>query len=211
MSCCLQSHEHRRTMQLAVLRGHFAHGRANWTNAEGLSTRPGAANNTIVVFTSDHGLAIGSHGLRGKQNMYEHTIGVPLIVRGPGVPAGKQTAAQCYLRDLYPTLCEFAGVPAPDDLDGRSLAAVFRDTEACIHDAVFTHFGPFQRGIRTAEWKYIVYPQADREQLFHLGSDPDEIADLSLSADRSAVRDELRARLTGWRKSWQDPTLPAGN
>src|SRR5262249_50414221 len=61
-------------------------------------------DNTIVVFTSDHGLAIGSHGLRGKQNMYEHTLRVPLVIRGPGVPAGKESHALCYLRDLFPTL-----------------------------------------------------------------------------------------------------------
>lgn len=170
--------------------------------------KAGSTDNTIIVFTSDHGLAIGSHGLRGKQNMYEHTIGVPLIVRGRGIPKGERTAAQCYLRDLYPTLCQLAGATAPDDLDGRSLVPVFRDRQAAIHEAVFTHFGPYQRAIRTAEWKYVAYPQANREQLFHLTSDPDEIQDLSMAADRAGVRDELRHRLTGWRKAWHDPTLP---
>ncbi|HVA46059.1 MAG TPA: sulfatase-like hydrolase/transferase [Pirellulales bacterium] len=84
----------------------------------------GEAANTLVVFTSDQGLAIGSHGLRGKQNMYEHTIGAPLVMCGPKVPAGRRIDAQCYLRDLYPTVCELANVPAPQGLDGRSLAHV---------------------------------------------------------------------------------------
>ena len=65
----------------------------------------GQLENTIVVFAADHGLAVGSHGLRGKQSMYEHTIGVPLILAGPGVPQGKRSPAQCYLRDLFPTTC----------------------------------------------------------------------------------------------------------
>ncbi len=91
-------------------------------SSSAVSSRPsetaGQAANTYVLFTSDHGLAVGSHGLRGKQNMYEHTVGVPLIIAGPQVPAGKRSAAQCYLRDMYPTVCELAGIEIPQDRSG---------------------------------------------------------------------------------------------
>jgi arylsulfatase A-like enzyme len=87
----------------------------------------GQLSNTLIVFTSDHGLAIGSHGLVGKQNMYEHTINVPLVIAGPGIPAGKKTAAQCYLRDLMPTFCELAAVKLEQKIDAQSLTPVFRD------------------------------------------------------------------------------------
>lgn len=84
----------------------------------------GQADNTLAIFTSDNGLAIGSHGLRGKQNMYEHLIGVPLIIRGPAVVRGRRTDAQCYLRDLFPTACDVAGIPVPQSVRGRTLLPV---------------------------------------------------------------------------------------
>src|SRR5690606_1131724 len=86
----------------------------------------GQFENTLILFTSDHGLALGSHGLLGKQNMYEHTVNVPLILHGPGVPRGKRFAAQCYLRDLFPTACDLAGVAVPDTVQGKSLVPVLR-------------------------------------------------------------------------------------
>lgn len=164
----------------------------------------GKREDTIVVFTSDHGLAIGSHGLRGKQNMYEHTIGVPLIMRGPGIPAAARIDSQCYLRDLYPTLCELAGVDIPVPVDGRSLASVLRGEEPSIHSDVFTHFRDVQRAIRTDRWKYIVYPKVHRQQLFDLDADQDELHDLSQLPERRDTLQSLRARLTSWRRSWND-------
>ncbi|MBL8849134.1 MAG: sulfatase-like hydrolase/transferase [Planctomycetaceae bacterium] len=155
----------------------------------------GMLDNTVVVFTSDHGLAIGSHGLRGKQNMYEHTIGVPLLMRGPGVPAGLRSAAACYLRDLYPTVCEFAGVQIADPVDGRSLGPVLRGETAGIHADIITHFRDVQRAIRTDRWKYIAYPQAQREQLFDLQDDPLERHDRSADPAQRENLTQLRARL----------------
>jgi arylsulfatase A-like enzyme len=167
----------------------------------------GQWENTIVVFTSDHGLAIGSHGLRGKQNMYEHTIGVPLIVCGPGIPAGKRLAAPIYLRDIYPTVCELAGVPIPRSVEAKSQAAVIHGTAQRVHNEVFTYFMNFQRAIRTDRWKLIHYPQIDRDQLFDLGADPDELHDLSKVPQHSATLAELRQKLAAWRRSVNDPTL----
>ncbi|HUE73977.1 MAG TPA: sulfatase-like hydrolase/transferase [Pirellulaceae bacterium] len=167
----------------------------------------GQWENTILIFTADHGLAIGSHGLRGKQNMYEHTTCVPLIVCGPGIPAGKRLAAPIYLRDLYPTVCDLAGVPIPRSVEAKSQAAVIRGTAERVHDEVYTYFTKFQRAVRTDRWKLNHYPHLKRDQLFDLVADPDELSDLSADPQHAAVLAELRQKLAGWRRSVSDPAL----
>lgn len=165
----------------------------------------GQAENTVVIFASDHGLAIGSHGLRGKQNMYEHTIGVPLVLRGPGIPKGKRCAAQVYLRDLFPTACDLAGVKVPVAVEGRSLVPLLRGERAALYPAVFGYFKDVQRMVRTERWKLIAYPQAKRQQLFDLANDPHELHDLADDPRRRAVLADLRARLAAWQKEVGDP------
>ena len=167
----------------------------------------GQAKSTIVIFSSDHGLAMGSHGLRGKQNMYEHTVGVPLLMRGPGVPAGKRSAAQCYLRDLYPTVCELAGVPIPETVRGRSLAPVLRGETDSVRDCVFGHFRDVQRMVRTERWKLIDYPKAGKVQLFDLEADPHEIHDRSGDPACADVLAKLRGKLEAWQREVDDPLL----
>ncbi len=155
----------------------------------------GKSDNTIVVFCSDHGLAMGSHGLRGKQNMYEHTIGVPMIFSGRSIPAGKRFAAQVYLRDLFPTLCDLAGLTAVADVDGKSLVPILRGENEAVRDHVIGYFRDSQRMIRTERWKFVDYPQVGRQQLFDLHSDPLEMNDLSASAEHQAIKEELRQKL----------------
>ncbi|MBS0210134.1 MAG: sulfatase-like hydrolase/transferase [Planctomycetes bacterium] len=159
----------------------------------------GRRDQTLVIFTSDQGLAIGSHGLRGKQSMYEHTITTPLIVAGPGVLAEKRRDALVYLRDLYPTICELAGVAVPDGLDGRSLAAVLNGSATKVRDEVFCYFGEVERAVRTERWKLVHYPQLDRWQLFDLQADPDEINDLIDRPGHAGTVAKLKARLAALR------------
>ncbi len=167
----------------------------------------GQADNTIVFYTSDHGLAIGSHGLRGKQNMYEHTINVPLLVRGPDVPKNQRRDAAVYLRDLYPTTCEMAGVAIPETVEGRSFASVLQGKKKSIYPYIFGYFRNVQRMIRTDRWKLIYYPHIDRWQLFDLQNDPDELYDLAGDAKQKDVLRDLRGKLLAWRKEVNDPTL----
>jgi arylsulfatase A-like enzyme len=159
--------------------------------------------NTLVIFTSDHGLAIGSHGLRGKQNMYEHSVGVPLIVSGPGIPAGRKTAAQCYLRDLFPTICDYAAVEIPRTVHGRSLRPVITREREQLYDAVFAHFRDSQRMVRTDRWKYVRYPLQNKEQLFDLQRDPNELDNLIDSPDYQTIADQLRQKLDAWERRGQ--------
>ena len=138
------------------------------------------AKNTIVVFAADSGVARGSHGLIGKQNMYEYdSVRVPLIIAGPGIPAGKTTDAMCYLYDVLPTLGGACGVPAPPKSEGLNLSAVLRDpSKPGRAELVFAYKG-IQRAIATKEWKLIRYPQIDQTQLFNLKDDPYEIHNLA--------------------------------
>lgn len=165
----------------------------------------GQASRTVVIFTSDHGLAIGSHGLRGKQNMYEHTIGVPLVVAGPGLPRGARRDAQVNLRDLFPTACELAGIPVPATVQGKSFAPVLRGESVSLHPEVFGYYMDSQRMIRTDRWKLVLYPKLGREQLFDLSADPFELRDLGEDPRTEPVRASLRARLAAWQRSVSDP------
>jgi arylsulfatase A-like enzyme/enamine deaminase RidA (YjgF/YER057c/UK114 family) len=167
----------------------------------------GQADRTIVVFASDQGLAIGSHGLRGKQNMYEHTVGVPLIVSGPGLPRDRRVRAPVYLRDLYPTLCELTGVAVPPGVEGTSRAGVLRGGADEGDRLVFGYFMDVQRMVRGDRWKLIRYPKAGREQLFDLDADPLEQHDLSAESRFAAVRAELGAELAAWQRRHHDPLL----
>lgn len=139
----------------------------------------GQYDNTIIVFSSDNGLAIGSHGLFGKQNLYEHATHEPLIFAGPGIPQGKQTGAFCYLFDIFPTLGELAGVSAPRGSEGVSLAPVIAGKRAAGRDTIFTAYRSFQRAVRDVRWKLIAYPQINKTQLFDLQHDPIELNDLA--------------------------------
>lgn len=149
--------------------------------------------NTVIVCAGDNGLALGSHGLLGKQNLYEHSTRVPLIIGGPGLARGRRTDALCYLPDLAPTLCALAGTAAPFGSEGRDLGPLLRgERGAAGRDVVFTAYRRVQRSVRDARWKLIEYPALGRTQLFDLKLDPAENRDL---ADNVAHRDKV-SRLT---------------
>uniref|UniRef100_UPI00197F76A8 sulfatase-like hydrolase/transferase n=1 Tax=Paludisphaera rhizosphaerae TaxID=2711216 RepID=UPI00197F76A8 len=152
----------------------------------------GQQDDTLVVFASDHGLAIGSHGLFGKQNLYEHSMRSPVILAGPGIPAGRKIDAFAYLFDLFPTLGDLAGVSLPSGSEGLSLVPVFRGTEKTRRSDVFTAYRNVQRAIRDDRWKLIVYPRVGKVQLFDLQADPNETHDLS--SDPAHTEDAARMK-----------------
>ena len=158
----------------------------------------GRWQNTYVIFTSDHGLALGSHGLMGKQNMYEHTIRVPLVIAGPGVPKDQRTDALCYLRDLYPTICDLVDVPIPESVEGRSLNPIITGKRDSIYSEVYGYFRDKQRMVRDNRFKLIHYPHLDRNQLFDLQKDPHEQNDISDDKRYSKVFRELQDKLATW-------------
>jgi arylsulfatase A-like enzyme len=157
---------------------------------------PDAAN-TYVIFAADNGLAVGQHGLLGKQNLYDHSWRVPLVVSGPGIPAGKRAKTLCYMMDLCPTIAGFAGVKMPAGLDARSLQPVLRDTEARHRDTVIGAYRHVQRAIRDERWKLILYcvNGVKTTQLFDLQVDPLELKNLAGASEHAARIAEMKALL----------------
>lgn len=137
----------------------------------------GDHDNTLIIFTSDHGLAMGSHGLMGKQSLYEHSMKAPLIIRGPGIKPGGSDAL-VYLHDLYPTACELVGVDVAKEIDGRSLVPVMRGEKNEVRDTLFLAYRDVQRAVRKGSMKLIRYPKINKTQLFDLSTDPHETQDL---------------------------------
>jgi arylsulfatase A-like enzyme len=135
-------------------------------------------DNTLIVFTSDHGLAIGSHGLFGKQNLYEAGMKVPLIIAGPNVKQ-KQSQAMCYLHDIFPTVCDMTGIKAPGGLDGISFAKVLTGDEEYGRPNIMLAYLNVQRAFNDGRFKIICYPQISKVQLFDLQLDPFETKDIS--------------------------------
>lgn len=148
--------------------------------------RLGILDDTIVVFTSDHGLAIGSHGLMGKENLYEHSHTVSCILRGPGIPAGRRARFLARHEDLYPTLCDLAGVAAPPGVRGRSYRQALVDDAPVFREEVHGAYRDCMRSIRRDQWKLIHYPRLGRSQLFDLACDPNECCDLLIPWRRRA-------------------------
>jgi arylsulfatase A-like enzyme len=164
----------------------------------------GEFKNTIIIFSSDHGLAIGSHGLMGKQNLYEDGMKVPLIASGPGIPHGNSPAF-AYLFDIYPTVCDFVGAPIPRILEGKSLKPVIAGKRPAVRDTVFLAYRHVQRAVRRGDWKLIRYPQVDVTQLFNLKNDPHEIHDLAADPRYSRKVGEILKLLKEQQKLFDDP------
>jgi arylsulfatase A-like enzyme len=150
------------------------------------------AANTIVVFSADSGVARGSHGLIGKQNLYEHSLRVPLIVAGPGIVADKRSDAMCYLFDVMPTLGKLCGVAGPKESQGREFSAVLKDPSASARPFLMFGYRSFQKALNDGRWKLIRYPHVARTQLFDLQSDPYETKDLSALPEHA---DRIKAML----------------
>jgi len=166
-------------------------------------------DDTLILFVSDHGLALGSHGLLGKQNLYEHSMRSPAILAGPGVPVGRREGALCHLPDLVATVGDLAGVPSPTGSEAVSLVPVLRGERAAVRDDLLLAYRHLQRAIVTPEWKLIRYPEIGREQLFDMRNDPDEIRDLSADPNHSSRRTALRARMATLMREAGDPLASA--
>ncbi|MCC7494727.1 MAG: sulfatase-like hydrolase/transferase [Fimbriimonadaceae bacterium] len=177
----------------------------------------GSLDRTIVVFTGDQGLAIGSHGLLGKESMYDHSIASPLILAGPGIPAGGRSAALSHHVDLFPTLCELTGLARPASAaDGHSLVPLLHGRVDRVREHTLCEFySPEQPGeplrhtqrcLRTERWKLGWYPLVGRYTLHDLQHDALEQVDLL-----RPWRRRLRLAEEQGGKSWRpDPWAERG-
>ncbi len=174
----------------------------------------GLADNTLVIYASDHGEMAGAHGCWWKSCYYEGSAGVPLIMRQPGViPENGTSDAICNLMDLGPTVIDVAGAEPLPNIDGRSMKPLLdgRQNDDWVHET-FSELVDFQGGggdplpsrmIRSGKWKYWEYsdPENLPPALFDLSADPDEINDLGQDHAYTGLRTELSTRL---REHW-DP------
>lgn len=163
----------------------------------------GMYDNTILVYSADHGLAIGSHGLFGKQNLYEAGMKPPLVFAGPGIPRG-ESPALVYLLDIFPTVCDLVGGEVPGGLDGKSLKPVIAGKSSSMRDSLFLAYRDVQRAVRDERWKLILYPQANVTQLFDLQADPDEMQNLAEQPEQRGRIESLKAQLNRWQRELGD-------
>ena len=171
----------------------------------------GVAENTIIVFATDSGLGMGSHGLFGKQNLYEDGgIHVPIVFNGPGIPKNQTRKDLCYTYDIFPTLCELTGIEIPSSVTGISLANSIENVNApTIRKELYFGYKHTQRAIRNERFKLIEYRVEGKQytQLFDLQKDPYETADLSHKFEFSETLSILRERLKKNRTEglkWED-------
>jgi arylsulfatase A-like enzyme len=197
----------------------------------------GIADDTLVIFTTDHGLAFPG----AKATLYDRGLGVLLILRGPGgFTGGRIVDALVSHLDIYPTVCDLIGVARPPWLQGESLLPLMRREVDEVRDTLFAEatfhaaYEP-QRAVRTKRWKYIrrfdgrdrpVLPntddslskdvllrygwaerRVDEEQLFDLAFDPNEASNVAYDPDHAPVLDEMRALLQRWMEETADPLL----
>lgn len=159
--------------------------------------KKGLNTNTLIIFTADNGLAVGQHGLMGKQNVYEHSIKIPFIISGPGIPEDQTREAFCYLNDLYPTLCDYLGIRIPGTVETKSFLKSIQEPGHPHRKFLTFAYKNFQRGIRKGQWKYIEYSvNGNRHiQLFNLEEDPYEIRNLAILPGNQSLTKELREDL----------------
>lgn len=157
----------------------------------------GLADDTLVMYTSDHGDNLGARGLWGKSTMYEEIAGVPLILAGPGVPVGRRVNTPVSHVDAFPTILETCGVQVPPGYPGVSLfdiAAGAKPDRTVLSEyhGMGSTTGAF--AVRVGKWKYVHYVKYP-PQLFNLDEDPDEIHDLAADPRYAAALEECRRKL----------------
>ena len=163
-------------------------------------------DNTIIVFSGDNGLAIGQHGLMGKQNVYEHSVHIPLILSGPGIPKSVKLNQYVYLLDVYPTLCDLCNIAIPASVEGKSFAKMFNDNEYITREDLYFAFQARIRGISDGKYKLIEY-RTDKlklSQLFDLEKDPWETHNFYDFNGYDQIIERLRSRMKEYRIEWNE-------
>jgi iduronate 2-sulfatase len=157
----------------------------------------GQADNTIVIFTSDHGYHLGEHDFWAKVSLRDESAMVPLIIRVPG-----KEPAVCHslveLIDLYPTVADLCGLEVPSRLQGRDISPVFDDPSHSVRETAFC-VAPMRRGflLRDDKWAYLQYEEdaSKGTELFDMAADPHQYTNLAAQAEYADVVAELKARL----------------
>ncbi len=165
----------------------------------------GKMNNTYIFFGADHGLAVGHHGLIGKQSLFDHSIRIPMMVTGPDVPKGKVLRQDVYLQDIMATTLELAHIEKPEYVQFHSFIDIIRGERNESHyDGVYGAYVNVQRMIRKNGFKLLVYPKIEKVLLFDLENDPNEMNDLAGNPEHSDTVKTLFKELLELQKTMDD-------
>ena len=171
----------------------------------------GHLDNTIIIYTADHGLAVGQHGLLGKQNLYNHSIHVPSIFAGPGIPEGKTVDALTYLYDVFPTVCDLTDVACPDTTEGCNLVPLMKGHVERVRATLFAAYKDIHRTITDGRWKLIRYYVSEETgagtnciQFFDLEQDPWEMTNLADLPEHADLIRSLAADMQMWQIQTND-------
>jgi arylsulfatase A-like enzyme len=183
----------------------------------------GQSENTIIVFAGDNGLALGQHGLLGKQNVYEHSVSVPLIFCGPNIPKNKKNDAFAYLHDVFPTLCGLTGLKIPESVETKDLTPILKGEKQDVRNSMLYAYntwpgdflnknrkhnpGGGHRAIRKGDFKLIISAKHNvyTYQLFNLVKDPWELNNLAKDKAYEHVQKNLMSELHKLIKETGDP------
>lgn len=170
--------------------------------------RRGVLDDTVIIFTSDHGDCLTDHGHSQKWNMYESTVHVPAVIAWPGhIPAGRRIEELVSLFDFGPTILELAGVDVPDWMEARSLNPLLADAPSRVRPRVFAEHSDdklltgtrFVTMIREGKYKLVHFVDSDEGQLFDLRADPKEMTNLWDDPDLHETRRRLIDEILKWR------------
>ncbi|MFD1432057.1 sulfatase-like hydrolase/transferase [Lacticaseibacillus yichunensis] len=158
--------------------------------------KEGRLEDTLIIFTGDNGLSLGQHGLMGKQNLYDASIRVPLIMAGPGIPKDHRVAGKALLLDIMPTILDYTGAAVPAGIVGHSLLPQINGQDDG-RDTLFLQFTSKIRGVVNKDYKLIEYRTADgsHTQLFDRHKDPYEITNLAFAPEYRETLDDLRHQM----------------
>jgi len=164
-------------------------------------------DSTYIFFTGDNGLSVGQHGLLGKQNMFDHSIHVPLLAAGPDLPSGTEVSSDIYLQDIMATSLSLAGIEKPDFVDFNSFLNLANGvaSEPPLPNGVYGAYMDTQRMIRKDGFKLILYPRNRELLLFDLNADPLEMNDLSDNPQYAAKVRNLFEGLLSLQAQMEDP------
>ena len=167
--------------------------------------KSGLEENTYIFFSADHGLAVGHHGLFGKQNLYEHSTRVPFIVKGPGIPKGKKISAPIYLQDVMATTLAIAEIEKPKHVEFNNILPLARgETKNSPYKEIYGAYLNVQRSITKNNIKLLVYPDVPLIRVYNIVKDPDEINDIASTDKGQSLIKKLFPQLLNLQKKMGD-------
>ena len=165
----------------------------------------GKADNTYIIFTADHGLSVGHHGLVGKQNMYDHSMRVPFMISGPGIKPGTKIDQPIYLQDAMATSLALAKAEKPDHVEFQDLMPIIKGAATTNVKRIYGKYIDYQRMIQEGDYKLILYPKAEKKmRLYNTNKDPEEMQDLSDNPEYAQKMAGLKAEFKKLQAEMED-------